>query len=1260
MWDPRAEFVVPMLPFPLCGALSVGTDTFQTLYPPPIAKAYQDVERGQHHRLEHHEALLGLGWSIVDYLWAVLRSEYVEFRAEEGPINSVEKCLARIRAKRNLSWGDDSDLLTTCWEALAGKTLLAIPPGQNKNRKAIASFIRAWKTIKEVWKADRARIADLDYNAALLRPFEVAPNPGDTNLKNFFSEFIHARNVRAHWNKFRLIPGEEPFQVKLNDHYYRTINPLLRAALEELLLELQGPLTTLRWSRVEDLHQDSAGNWVARFRATWGVGTTRYPQIVTTEPLHGNGEHWLLGPENEPVLRIVDADLPDSLGPPAPPSDFGVVDPDPDVPTPPNGGNHGPTPAAVVPMAFNQIPIGAELRCDEIGRRWRVSERLASQGSCACAYLLTAGSADASGSALLKAYDPAHHELMLREADWLEELSRQPAFPRRVHRNVAALVVHEGAASSLPSLVMEFIPQRDLRTVLAKDTAPTSNQGLLFLDHLVGVVAELHDSGLVHLDLKPANVLPAEEIWATRPRLIDVNSMQRIGGPASPPRTTGLVRPAELLVERRKWPNGPRRPRPEFDVYAVGVIGLLVLTWTATEEITGQDLEELGKSGLPHRFELLLGDVGSHYGRRVEQVLRWALLLQVADGSALRTLWDQARQVLWLPGAEEARGERSRDVYSVLQSLSASSENSIVAEGGRTLLQELSHCQTQLEDLLIENGTKRLVDGPGEKLPDLVILSGHAGDGKSHLIKRLETALEGVDSGPRRLLPLYDATHAPTKDKLSVEVLETFFSSFREGRTQKSPKDLRIVALNTGIAYGFFRDPKRTEKFKSLRSALRYQLGFQEKDDLTDRLRVWVVDLDLQRLVRSPDSAEPRLFDFMMDRLDPRDPSNLFDEELPCERCEARRMCPVRLNLWFLRQEPVRETLNTLLYAVWLEGRVHLTPRNLWDFLSRILVGRRIGSCWTTFADREQGERKSEYLDNLLPNLLFAPDQNPIFAELSRYDPTLDPTIEMTLESVSYQRGDLQPLDSTNLENQRNEGLRAWAGETGVHDYLLNAEEDNEALNRRRFDTFLRFRFLASGFRPEAFPEILSSAIEFDRQVLEPFMDGQADADGPVLDRTALLEPAERCLLQLFGKTVGNRKYLQRDLVVGETQAKLYTPFQVVRFARTPLPDNDRARVLPDLRRPLGYSTRKVRWQIVDGPVLTVDLEMYRLIRKAERGYKPTRKDLERFTALRFLEGQIVSSVEPSTLVEIDGQLFEFTSSHNDTYGVFKRIEVGQ
>lgn len=327
--------------------------TIVTEYPESIAAAYQRVVLADEPRGEH-DALLGLGHALLEHLWLVLRSEYVARRAAHGPDPRLEQTLAELARRPNVTWGDTWRAVAACWQEPRAGGLVSVSPRPRRDRTGVHAFVTTWAALKGLWAEHRGAPANLPYDAVL--PARRADDKGATSLHRFFEALINCRNASAHRDGFALDDGP-PVVLELGEAYYAALNPALRAALDELLVELRPVLTATVVGQVTRLSPTSTpGLFEVRLLLRTGLGAAT-PRTFRTDR-HAEfwqGTRWLLGPSgsDDPSggdgprapLRVAEAHFPAQAAPGEAPG-----------PAPGEAAAHEPARAEAPPPAADGAP----------------------------------------------------------------------------------------------------------------------------------------------------------------------------------------------------------------------------------------------------------------------------------------------------------------------------------------------------------------------------------------------------------------------------------------------------------------------------------------------------------------------------------------------------------------------------------------------------------------------------------------------------------------------------------------------------------------------------------------------------------------------------------------------------------------------------------------------------------------------------------------------------------------------------------------
>ena len=131
-------------------------------------------------------------------------------------------------------------------------------------------------------------------------------------------------------------------------------------------------------------------------------------------------------------------------------------------------------------------------------------------------------------------------------------------------------------------LVMEYVPGHTLRDVLRKEAPMAPARALTLLEPVVSALAAAHRAGLVHRDVKPENVLIADEAHGGTVKVADFGLAKAVSADTQHTATGGVLIGTVSYLAPELVIDG--RADARADVYATGVVLYELLTGTKPHE----------------------------------------------------------------------------------------------------------------------------------------------------------------------------------------------------------------------------------------------------------------------------------------------------------------------------------------------------------------------------------------------------------------------------------------------------------------------------------------------------------------------------------------------------------------------------------------------------------------------------------------------------------------------------------------------------
>ncbi|WP_374456621.1 Stk1 family PASTA domain-containing Ser/Thr kinase [Nocardioides sp.] len=214
-----------------------------------------------------------------------------------------------------------------------------------------------------------------------------------------------------------------------------------------------------------------------------------------------------------------------------------------------------------------------------LDRRYRIGARVA-RGGMASVYEATDTRLDRTVA--VKVMHPGLGD----DQDFAARFVREARAAARLNHPHVVGVYDQGDDTSDGSdtvfLVMEYVPGHTLRDVIRKEAPMPPGKALALLEPVVSALAAAHRAGLIHRDVKPENVLIADEAHGGRIKVADFGLAKAVSADTQHTATGGVLIGTVSYLAPELVVDG--RADARADVYAAGVVLYELLTGSKPHE----------------------------------------------------------------------------------------------------------------------------------------------------------------------------------------------------------------------------------------------------------------------------------------------------------------------------------------------------------------------------------------------------------------------------------------------------------------------------------------------------------------------------------------------------------------------------------------------------------------------------------------------------------------------------------------------------
>lgn len=173
-------------------------------------------------------------------------------------------------------------------------------------------------------------------------------------------------------------------------------------------------------------------------------------------------------------------------------------------------------------------------------------------------------------------------------ADLMHRFETESRAQARLHHDGIAQIFQAETDVAQPFIAMELIRGARRLNVYAREERLTVAARVALLAKVVDAVAHAHQQGVLHLDLKPSNILVRAD---GQPKILDFGGGRILEYPVDPVKDVAIVTPAYMSPEQ-SWLDLTRVDH-RSDLYTVGVIAFELFAGELPYEVSGKTFSQV-------------------------------------------------------------------------------------------------------------------------------------------------------------------------------------------------------------------------------------------------------------------------------------------------------------------------------------------------------------------------------------------------------------------------------------------------------------------------------------------------------------------------------------------------------------------------------------------------------------------------------------------------------------------------------------------
>ena len=524
------------------------------------------------------------------------------------------------------------------------------------------------------------------------------------------------------------------------------------------------------------------------------------------------------------------------------------------------------------------------------------------------------------------------------------------------------------------------------------------------------------------------------------------------------------------------------------------------------------------------------------------------------------------------------------ELSNELKKLKKSSYYAIDNEDSFSDYKSYMHIHRQIEDDLLS--LIRHANSLNHKV--LILICGNVGDGKSHLISCLKSKYGAELDG---YTIHNDATESRSRYRDEKEELAKVLDSFKDSNiNDPSRNDKVIVAINLGVLSNFVESVHGND-FSILSNYIQDNKILIDTDiyDVPDKngylFHVNFGDYHIYRLSNGKVDS-PYISEALNKVFSESDNNPFFQQYKKCKKCSNFYRCPVKHNYELLKIKEIRNGIINILIESIVKDKLIVSTRDLFSFIYDITVP-------TNFEINQMSNQNKESelnmcIDGSVFSLMFDhSDISTLISHIKKYDPLNVRTQE--LDGLITRYNNSSDLSRFFSEKTLSLPIMSYI----INNVIETKDKMNDDIKAKIFNLYARLRIALNedGMRVN------------DKE----YLDFISDLYSYIKRDKQSLKNLYKCVIKCVYAWRGSPD--QQNIVLNNYNGNYLISTELdlepdLKDFSQKLEDNEFERFPAYINIKL-----KRKKHDSDGELLTIDYELYKILKSVELGYRPTAKD---------------------------------------------------